>query len=185
MTPSPLIRGLPIVVAVAGFVALMAAGARVDVPVPGSPVPQSLQSLAVLAAGLALGPRWGAVAALVYLGLGAAGLPVFADGHSGLDVFTGPTAGYLLAFPPAAALAGMLVRPGQAVLPDLAMTLVAALAGHGLILTLGWAGLALKLGAAAAFSAGVAPFLWGMMAKSLTLAALSPLLLRPRLRLNI
>lgn len=93
------------VLAVAGGVVLTALAARVAVPVPGSPVPVTLQVLAVLLTGVALGPRLGAASMAAYLGAGAAGLPVFAAG-GGPAYFMGPTAGYLLAYPAAAALAG-------------------------------------------------------------------------------
>ena len=169
------------------FVALIALGARVDVAVPGSPVPQSLQTLAVLAAGLTLGPRWGLAAGLLYLAAGALGLPVFAGGASGLSALTGPTAGYLVGFP----LAALLVGAGSRTLSPgptwrtMLFILALGLAGHLLILALGWAGLSLRIGAAEALSAGVMPFLWGMAVKSAALALIAPLLTRLRDRLNI
>jgi biotin transport system substrate-specific component len=64
----------------------------------GSAVPVTLQTLGVMLAGLILGARLGALAVLVYLAIGAAGVPVFA-GVSGLAPFAGVTAGYLIAFP--------------------------------------------------------------------------------------
>lgn len=174
-------------VAILAFVGLIALGARVDVAVPGSPVPQSLQTLAVLAAGLALGPRWGLAAGLIYLAAGAAGVPVFAGGASGVSVLTGPTAGYLVGFPLAALLvgAGSQARPRSPVGRPMVVALSLGLAGHLLILTLGWAGLSLRMGAADALSAGVTPFLWGMAVKSVALALIAPLLLDLRGRLNI
>lgn len=93
------------VLAGAGAVALTALAARVAIPVPGSPVPFTLQVLAVLLVGVALGPRSGAASMGAYLAAGAAGLPVFAAG-GGLPYLLGPTGGYLLALPAAAAVAG-------------------------------------------------------------------------------
>lgn len=84
---------------------LTALAARVAIPVPGSPVPVTLQVLAVLLAGVALGPRLGAASMGAYLAAGAAGLPVFAAG-GGLAYLLGPTGGYLIAYPAAAAVAG-------------------------------------------------------------------------------
>jgi len=93
------------VIAVAAFAALTAFGARLSVPLAGTPVPFTLQPVAVLLAGLLLGGSLGAASQLSYLAAGAIGLPVFAAG-GGLAYLGGPTGGYLLAFPVAAALAG-------------------------------------------------------------------------------
>lgn len=92
-------------IAIAGFAALTALGARLAVPLPGTPVPFTLQPVAVLLAGLLLGPWLGAASQFAYLAAGAAGLPVFAAG-GGLAYLAGPTGGYLMAFPVAAAAAG-------------------------------------------------------------------------------
>lgn len=90
---------------VGAFALLTVLGARVTVPLPGTPVPFTFQVVAVLLAGWMLGPRLGAASQTAYLAAGAAGLPVFAAA-GGLAYLLGPTGGYLLAFPVAAALAG-------------------------------------------------------------------------------
>jgi biotin transporter BioY len=77
---------------------LVALSAQVVVPVPFSPVPMTLQPLAVLAVGGLLGPVAGVSALIIYIALGALGLPVFAGGGSGILRLLGPTGGYL---PPA------------------------------------------------------------------------------------
>lgn len=74
------------------------------------PVPITLQTFGVLLTGAVLGAKRGFLAVLLYLALGAAGLPVFADGKSGLAVLVGPTGGYLAGFAFAAALCGFLVE---------------------------------------------------------------------------
>ena len=92
---------------VAVFAALIAALAIV----PGfniGPVPFTLQTIGVGLAGLCLGAWRGFSAVLLYLLVGAAGLPVFAKGGAGLASFAGPTGGYLIAFPLAALLAGFV-----------------------------------------------------------------------------
>lgn len=95
---------------VAAFAALISATAYVGaIPVGSAGVPITLQTFAVMLAGCVLGPVRGFAAATVYLALGAVGLPVFAEHSSGIGVFTGPSGGYLLAFPLAAALGGFLV----------------------------------------------------------------------------
>lgn len=83
------------VLAVLAFAALTAIGAQVRIPVPWSDVPMTLQSMAVLMAGLTLAPVAAASAMLVYLACGAAGLPVFAPQSAGLF---GATGGYLVGF---------------------------------------------------------------------------------------
>lgn len=92
------------------FAALTAVAAQLSFRLPFTPVPFTLQVLAVFLAGLLLGARWGAVAMAVYLLLGAVGLPVFAGGGAGLARLVGPTAGYLWSYPIAAAVAGYLAR---------------------------------------------------------------------------
>src|SRR5689334_801817 len=98
-------RALGILVAVAA----LALASQFALPLPGTPVPLTLQPLLVVLAGLVLGPIDAAVAMVLYLGLGAAGLPVFQPiGAPGIARLLGPTGGYLLAYPVAAAVAGWL-----------------------------------------------------------------------------
>lgn len=99
--------------AVFAFAALTALGARLAVPLPGTPVPFTLQPVAVLLAGVLLGPALGAGSQFAYLAAGAAGLPVFAAG-GGLAYLGGPTGGYLLAFPVAAFVAGWIAGDPEA-----------------------------------------------------------------------
>jgi biotin transport system substrate-specific component len=100
--------------AIAGGVLLVALGAQAAIPVPGTPVPLTLQGPTVLIAGALLGPGSAAISMVLYLLLGAAGLPVFAPtGVPGLARLFGPTGGYLLAFPVAAALVGHIARDGR------------------------------------------------------------------------
>ncbi|MDQ7800778.1 MAG: biotin transporter BioY [Armatimonadota bacterium] len=96
----------------AALAALTAVCAQLSVTLPWvSSVPFTLQVFAVVLAGASLGARLGFVSQLLYLLLGAAGLPVFAQLRGGLSVLVGPTAGYLWAFPVAAALAGWAAGP--------------------------------------------------------------------------
>src|ERR687894_1879519 len=101
-----LVFGAVLVVAFSAFVALMA-----KVAIPLWPVPLTLQTLAVLLTGAALGSRRGALALLVYLAEGAVGLPVFAGG-AGIVYMLGPTGGYLVSYPVAAGLVGWLAERG-------------------------------------------------------------------------
>ena len=146
---------------VAGFVLVTALCARIAVPMV--PAPMTLQTFAVLLAGAVLGGGWGAASVLLYLALGALGLPVLAEGGSGIDRFTGPTAGYLFAFPLAALIAGAGGRrPFQSPSAEVALMIGA----HLLILGLGAAWLATSIGPLAAVEGGVTPFLIGAVIKS-------------------
>ena len=96
------------------FAILTAVAAQVTIPV--KPVPFTLQTMMVLLAGAFLGAKNGAYSQLLYLALGAAGLPVFAhtpEAGIGLARLIGPTGGYLLAFPIAAFLVGFIIEKNQ------------------------------------------------------------------------
>lgn len=99
-------RAPGVILGVLGFAALTALGARLSVPLPGMVVPMTLQPVAVLLAGAVLGSRAGAASQVAYIAAGAMGLPVFVAG-GGAAYLLGPTGGYLLAFPAAAAIAGL------------------------------------------------------------------------------
>lgn len=94
---------------IAVFAALIAAFSLTPA-IPIGPVPVTLQTLAVVLAGLVLGPWRGFLATLLYLVVGFAGLPVFAGGAAGLAVLAKPSVGYLLVFPFGAALAGAVAQ---------------------------------------------------------------------------
>jgi biotin transport system substrate-specific component len=101
-------------VAILGGALLVAVAAQVALPLPGTPVPFTLQVPAVLLVGGLLGARMGAASLALYLALGVAGLPVFAAvGPAGLARVLGPTGGYLLAYPVAAAVTGQLMGSGR------------------------------------------------------------------------
>jgi biotin transport system substrate-specific component len=94
--------------------ALVALCAHISIPLGFTPVPITLQPFAVLLLGLLLAPRISFAALSLYLLEGAAGLPVFSPhGLGGIAQLFGPTGGYLLAAPFAAAIAGLLYRAGK------------------------------------------------------------------------
>jgi biotin transport system substrate-specific component len=153
---------------------LIAVAAQFAVPIPFSPVPMTLQPLAVILVGAALGSSRGAAAAVIYLLEGFSGLPVFAGAVAGPAVLAGPTAGYLLAFPAAAWITGAFSERG---LTSSIPGSVAAMALSIATIHLGgWAWLATvyQLGAAGAFFTGVVPFLAGDAIKIAIAAALLP-----------
>ena len=127
---------------IAVFAAFIAVCSVIAIPIGAAPI--TLQTFAVLLAGAVLGANRGFLAVLLYLAVGAVGLPVFAGGAAGLAVFASPTAGYLVSFPLAAWLTGFIVeripRRGSAV--RTLLVFVAAIVGSLVfIYPLGIAGL--------------------------------------------
>ena len=135
------------------------------IEVPMLPVPLTMQTLAVTLIGALYGWRLGAVTVMAWLIEGALGLPVLAGGAAGAHHFVGPTAGYLFAFPVAAALTGWLAEKGwNGNRPLLAFVSMAL--GNLTCLALGGAWLALGIGFNDALTFGVVPFLLGGLLKS-------------------
>ncbi len=165
----PDVRLRALVLALAGA-AVTAIGAQISIP--WQPVPFSLQTLAVVLCGLTLGFKDAARAMALYVGLGAAGLPIFAGGRSGFGVLVGPTGGYLLAFILAAAWLGWVADRGW---DRKAITLAPALIGaYAIILGLGSLWLSFFIGYPEAFYTGVAPFLLGDVFKAVAAVILVP-----------
>lgn len=161
---------------VLGASALIAIAAQVAIPLPFTPVPLTLQPLAVIFIGVALGSTRGAASAALYLLEGFSGLPVFAQGHGGAIWLVGATAGYLYSYPFAAWVAGFVSERG------LGNSVVRAVSGMllalGVIYAGGWSWLAMLSGPRAAWAAGVAPFLVADIVKVAIGAALLPKLQR-------
>lgn len=157
---------------VIGASALIAIAAQIAIPLPFTPVPLTLQPLAVIFIGVALGSTRGAAAAALYLLEGFSGLPVFAQGHGGPAWLVGPTAGYLFSYPAAAWVAGYISERGWgSTITRAASGMLLAL---GVIYLGGWSWLAALTGARSAFTAGVAPFVVADIVKVAIGAALLP-----------
>ncbi|MFP4321334.1 MAG: biotin transporter BioY [Anaerolineales bacterium] len=142
-------------------------GAQVSIPL--QPVPITLQVLVVLLAGLALGPRDAFASQVAYLMLIAGGAPLAANGLGGFAAFTTPTLGYLLSFPLAAGLVGWLGMH-----PRFGVRFAASWLGILVIYLCGTAYLKayLEISWAAAWAAGVAPFIVLDIAKAIIAAGL-------------
>jgi len=151
---------------------LTAAAAQAAIQLSWSPVPVTGQTLAVLLAGAALGPRRGAMAMLLYLAEGAAGLPFFAGGAGGAHLLLGPSGGYLLAFPFAAMLTGLLATRGWDRRP--LATFAAMLLGSVVVLALGALQLSRFVPRGAVLAGGVLPFVAGDLVKAALAAGLLP-----------
>lgn len=151
------------------FSILMALLARLTVPLPFTPVPLTGQTLGVLLAGLILGPTGGALAMLLYLAEGVAGLPVFSPaGPGGAAQLFGPTGGFLMAYPLAAFVVGSVAR-------RLKVVTVALLAGLVVIFSCGaaWLALVVPPSRQALLALAVWPFLPGELVKVLAAFGLS------------
>lgn len=147
-----------------------AAAAQIAFTLPWSPVPITGQTFAVLLSGAVLGPRRAFLAQALYLLEGAVGLPVFAGGMGGALVLVGPTGGYLIAFPFAAAVTGALARRGWD--RSFLTMLAAMLLGSSVIFAAGLAGLSRFVPADRLLATGLLPFIPGDLVKS-SLAALA------------
>lgn len=150
-----------------------AAAAQLEIRLPWTPVPISGQSFAVLLSGLVLGARRAFLAQLLYLAEGSAGLPFFSGGAGGFAHLLGPTGGYLMAFPFAASITGLLAERGWDRNP---FTLFAAmLSGSTIIFGLGLLQLSRFVPGNALLGAGLLPFIPGDLIKSGVAAGLFPL----------
>ena len=133
---------------IAGFAALIAVCAILPALQVGMPVPITLQTFGVLLSGAVLGMRRGFLAVLLYLVVGAAGLPIFSGGASGLAVFSGPSVGYLVGFPLAAGLCGFIVErlPRRTIQTSVPIIFLAGLASSAVFIhTLGMAGMVWRI----------------------------------------
>jgi biotin transport system substrate-specific component len=167
-TPALWLRSAGIVLAGSAFVALCA---HIAVPLFFTPVPLTLQPFAVLVLGLLLAPRLAAATLGAYLIEGASGLPVFVAGGGLVHLF-GPTGGYLLAYPAAAALIAVLWRSSSR---GFVSALLSAAAGNLLILACGasWLAILTHASAQSVFTMAVVPFLPGDALKIAAAAALA------------
>lgn len=154
--------------------ALTALAAQVSVPVPGSPVPVTGQTFAVLLTAAALGPARGLAAQALYLVAGMAGLPVFASASHGASVVFGASGGYLVGFLAAAVIAGWGARRGADRSPVRTLVLFALASGVIYLIGTAWLCLDTGMSASAGITAGVTPFLLGDAVKALLAAGLLP-----------
>jgi biotin transport system substrate-specific component len=178
-------------VLVVGFALLTAAAAQISIPLGFTPVPLTGQTFAVLLAGGALGMTRGGLSQLLYVALGAIGLPFYADGDGGWSAATGSTAGYLVGFVIAAMVVGWMAERGQD--RKVATAIPAFVAGSVIIYTIGAAWLAHSIDvpvtagftdegllAPSAVAFGVAPFLVGDLIKAVLAGLLLPAAWRVR-----
>jgi biotin transport system substrate-specific component len=145
------------------FTALLA---QVAVPVPGSPVPITGQTLAVVLTAASLGPLRGTAVQVVYILTALVGLPFYSDASGGFEVVFGATGGYVFGFIPAAFLIGLAARHGAD--RKLWKSLPLFIAGQAVIFAVGVPWLALSTGESLgwALENGFYPFILGGLVKA-------------------
>lgn len=104
-------RNISMVALFGALVAVMATVPQIHLPLG---IPITAQTLGIMLCGTVLGAKRGFLAALLYLGIGAVGLPVFAGGRGGLAPFFGPSAGFLIGYPLAAFVTGLIMERWRA-----------------------------------------------------------------------
>jgi biotin transport system substrate-specific component len=154
--------------------ALIAGAAQVSIPLPFTPVPVTGQTFAVLLVGASLGTVRGLSAAGLYVLLGIAGAPVYADGGSGWHVFAGATGGYLVGIALAAAVTGRLAERRWD--RTVSSAIGAMLTGNVVVYLCGLPWLAHSLGTSLTktLELGLYPFVAGDLLKLYLAAALLP-----------
>jgi biotin transport system substrate-specific component len=158
-----------------GFISLMA---QVAIPVPGSPIPVTGQTLAVLLIGTTYGARLGLMTFATYLLAGVAGAPIFAGSTHGIEKVIGATGGYLVGMLIASFLLGYLAdrKADQ----KFKTSFPALLLGDAVIFFFGltWLHFSLDLSWSATFAAGLTPFIFGELLKIAITATSLPLVWR-------
>ena len=159
---------------VVGFALLTAAAAQLRIHLPFTPVPITGQTFAVLLAGASLGGVAGGASQLLYVALGAIGLPFYADGASGWDVVTGATGGYLVGFIVAAYVIGLLAERRQD--RSISSAVPAFVTGSVIIYLFGvpWLAHVLDVSWTEAAALGLTPFVIGDLIKALLAGTLLP-----------
>jgi biotin transport system substrate-specific component len=161
-----------------GMACLTGLMALIRIPLPFTPVPFTGQVFAVLLAGALCGRKWGAISQVLYVGMGAAGVPWFQSFGVGFGHLTGLTGGYLIGFVVAAWYVGYLCdRDASA--RSFHSLLGIMLVGVGIILSMGslWLAGVLGMGLGKAFAVGAAPFVAGGIGKALLAAGVASALM--------
>jgi biotin transport system substrate-specific component len=160
------------------FASIIGVLAQVTIPLPLVPI--TGQTLAIGLAATILGARYGTLAVLIYLCMGAIGIPVFAQMSGGLGILVGPTGGYLIGFIPTAFLIGYVLEKTSFTVKN---AIIANVIGMIIALTFGtvWLKFVANLSWTAAFTGGFAPFLLVGLIKA-TLAAWAGIAVRNRLK---
>lgn len=154
-----------------------------SIPLPMSPVPITFTNLAVYLAVFVLGMKFGTISYIIYLLLGAVGLPIFSSFSGGFGKLAGPTGGYLIGFIFMALIAGFFIEFFSG---KIFFSVIGMVAGAGICYLLGtlWLARQMNLTFMAALSVGVIPYLAGDLIKIIIAALLGPKLRTAVLKLS-
>ena len=159
------------------LIALMTAATCVlgplSIPLPFSPVPISLTNFAIFLAIFVLGMKNGTISFIIYLLLGAVGVPVFSSFRGGLQVLAGPTGGYLIGFIFLALIMGFALDHFDR---KLVPTIIGMIIGMAVCYAFGtvWLAKLLSLSFKEGLMMGVIPYLAGDVAKIIIAAIVGP-----------
>ena len=152
------------------FSAMIVVGAYISIPMPGG-VPIVLADFFVMLAGLFIGWKYGLLSVILYLGLGAIGIPVFSSGGSGIAFFMGPTGGFLVGYLLLVVTVGMFTSRKK---DSLVLNFIALLVGNIFLYSLGisWLNIGIGLSLPVAIASGLIPFLPGTIIKIIVVLTL-------------
>ena len=144
-----------------------------SIPLPFSPVPISLTNFAIFLAIFVLGMKNGTISFIIYLLLGAVGVPVFSSFRGGLQVLAGPTGGYLIGFIFLALIMGFALEHFDR---KLVPTIIGMIIGMAVCYAFGtvWLAKLLSLSFKEGLMVGVIPYLPGDAAKIIIAAIVGP-----------
>ena len=144
-----------------------------SIPLPFSPVPISLTNFAIFLAIFVLGMKSGTISFIIYLLLGAIGVPVFSSFRGGLQVLAGPTGGYLIGFIFLALIMGFALDHFDR---KLVPTIIGMIIGMAVCYAFGtvWLAKLLSLSFKEGLMMGVIPYLPGDVAKIIIAAIVGP-----------
>ena len=150
------------------FAAIIAVATFIQVPLPFTPVPITLTFLAVYLAGGLLGPKYGTISVVVYILIGAIGIPVFSGFRGGIGVLAGATGGYIVGYIAMVLIIGLILGSNRN--PSTARLIIATVSGSIACYIFGtaWFMILMKVGLLEALSMCVFPFLLGDLLKLIT-----------------
>ena len=148
-------KKLLMLITTALFAAIIGVLAQVVIPLPLIPI--TGQTLAIGLAATILGSRYGTISTLLYISMGAIGIPVFSQMTGGLGIVFGPTGGFIVGFIPAAFIIGYYIEKSSYTVTN---AFIANLIGMIITLTFGtaWLKISANLSWTTAFFSGFAPF---------------------------
>ena len=159
------------------FAAITCVLAPISIPI--GVVPVSLATFAVMLSGILLGAKWGTLSQLIYLILGAVGLPVFSSYSGGLSKLAGPTGGYLIGYLAFVFICGLGYHrfgKGKTILKKYSVMIISMIIGTVVLYAFGtiWFCLVTHTGFVAALATCVVPFLIGDGIKIAAVCIIAP-----------